>query len=203
MIKEKRNNEKLLIKGLINGNHKHFRELYEMYSTELFDFSFKILKTQDEAEDIVQETFIKVWENRKTLKTEGSFKSFLSTIALNSIRRHFNELVKSTEFRDKLLLSLAQTKELKEDDPYEVLLTRLNELINKMPPKRRNVFREKKIHGKSAAEIAQQNGITIKTVEYHVSEAMKFLKKEFGASDIDGMLLFVLVNRLNKKYDTI
>ena len=198
MARDNIDNDKLLIEELIKGNHTSFKKTFELFGPELFEFSFKILKSNDIAEDVVQETFVRIWENRHKLKTEGSFKSFLSTIALNIIRKHFNDMAKDSESRDKLLLSLAKSKDLKEDDPYDILVGKLNELISKMPQKRREVFYANKILGKTAKEIANQYNISVKTVEYHVAEAMKFLKKEFRSITINGLLFFTLFQSLSK-----
>ncbi|WP_394697582.1 RNA polymerase sigma factor [uncultured Sunxiuqinia sp.] len=60
--------------------------MFDHYSKILFQFSISYLKSKESAEEVVQEVFIKIWDNRKKLKTDTSFKSYLFTIALNSIR---------------------------------------------------------------------------------------------------------------------
>ena len=67
-----------------------------------------------------------------------------------------------------------------------------------MPEKRRQVFIKKKIEGKSLKEIAEELSITSKTVEYHITEAMKFLKKEFEKHQVKGMIFFYLFMQKRK-----
>ncbi|MDD4189789.1 MAG: sigma-70 family RNA polymerase sigma factor, partial [Mangrovibacterium sp.] len=69
---------------------------------------------------------------------------------------------------------------------------KLNELISRMPEKRRQVFIKKKFEGKSLKEIAEELDITPKTVEYHITEAMKFLKQEFEKFRMEGLVFFYL-----------
>ena len=189
----KPNNEKDLISGLKKDNHDSFRALFELYSQPLFQFSVKYLKSAEAAEDVVQEVFTKIWNNRKELKTDTSFKSYLFTIALNSIRKQFNKLSRLNQAKHDILFDVSQNKPVfDESEDYQSLLDKLNELINQMPEKRKQVFVKKKLEEKSIKEIALELDVTPKTVEYHITEAMKFLKKEFGKLQIKGMIFYCL-----------
>ncbi len=189
----KPNNEKDLISGLKKDNHDSFRALFELYSQPLFQFSVKYLKSSEAAEDVVQEVFTKIWKNRKELKTDTSFKSYLFTIALNSIRKQFNKLSRLNQAKHDILFDFSQNKPgFDESEDYQSLLDKLNELINQMPEKRKQVFIKKKLEEKSIKEIAQELEISPKTVEYHITEAIKFLKKEFNNLQIKGMIFFYL-----------
>jgi len=90
-------NDQQLVQLLQKGNVAAFDSLFEVYSQRLFGFAFKYFKNETDAEELVQEVFVKVWENRQTLKSELSFRSYLFTIALNQIRKHFNK--KATSLR--------------------------------------------------------------------------------------------------------
>ena len=182
-----------MISGLKKDNHDSFRALFELYSQPLFQFSVKYLKSAEAAEDVVQEVFTKIWKNRKELKTDTSFKSYLFTIALNSIRKQFNKLSRLNQAKHDILFDFSQNKPVfDESEDYQSLLDKLNELINQMPEKRKQVFVKKKLEEKSIKEIAHELDVTPKTVEYHITEAMKFLKKEFGKLQIKGMIFFCL-----------
>jgi len=185
--------EKPLISGLKNDSHDSFRSLFELYSKPLFLFSISYLKSKEAAEDVVQEVFTKVWNKRKELKTDTSFKSYIFTIALNSIRKQFNKLSSLNEAKHDILFDMSKNKSVFDDkDDYQSLLNRLDELIESMPEKRRQVFIKKKLEEKSLKEIAVELNITIKTVEYHITEAMKFLKSEFEKLQIQGLIFFYL-----------
>ncbi len=193
MPKYNLNIDKKLVIGLKKDDHSSFKSLFELYSKSLFRFSLSYLKSTEAAEDVVQEVFSKVWDKRKELKTDTSFKSYLFTIALNSIRKQFNKLARLNGVKHYILLNSAKNKSTFDDkDNYQELLDKLDELIATMPEKRRQVFLKKKLEEKSLKEIAQELDITPKTVEYHITEAMKFLKKEFEKLQVIGLIFFYL-----------
>lgn len=199
-MKAASNKESLLINGLNKGNHDSFRQIFEIYASDLYSFSMKYVKSKGVAEEIVQDTFIKLWDKREAVKTEGSFRSLLITIALNSIRKHFNLLARENDIKDELLVALTEeSEEYNEDDNYNELVNKLQGLIDQLPPRRKEVFHKKKILGMKAKEIALELDITVKTVEYHVAEAMRFLKKEFGSIGADNIILLSLLLHLKQK----
>jgi len=182
-----------LISGLKKDDHDSFQQLFEYYSVPLYKFAIGYLKSKELTEDLVQEVFLKIWDNRENLKTNTSFQSYLFTIALNSVRKHFNNLSKQTEFKHQILTDLSENQyDLDKNLDYEFLLEKLDEFISQMPEKRREVFIKKKYEEKSLKEIAEELSITPKTVEYHITEAMKYLKNEFERFNLHGILFFQL-----------
>ena len=182
-----------LIALLRKDNDDSLKKIFERYSKPLFQFSLSYLKSKEAAEDVVQEVFIKIWNNRKSIKTDTSFQSYLFTIALNTIRKRFNKLSRLNEVKHNILIDSSKHKtNIDDNSDYQLLLDKLDELINRMPEKRRQVFIKKKIEEKSLKEIADELSITTKTVEYHITEAMKFLKQEFGKLKVNGLIFFHL-----------
>ena len=187
------NIETALLKGLKRSDHECFQNLFAKYSQPLYRFSLSYLKSTDAAEDVVQEVFMKIWRKRKEIDTTKSFQSYLFTIALNVIRKQFNKLSESNQLKHDLLISFAENKEsFDEKDDFREMVDKLAEMIQQMPEKRREIFRMKKLEGKSQKEIAEKFNITTKTVEYHITEAMKFLKQEFDKFRVKGMIFFCL-----------
>lgn len=183
---------KILIE-LRKGDHAAFEKIFERYSKQLYQFSLSYLKSEEAAEDIVQEVFIKIWKNRGELKTDTSFQSYLFTIALNSVRKYFNQLSRQNELKHDILAeSFGLKSDFDDRYDYEILLDKLGDLIEQMPEKRREVFLKKKIEEKSQKEIAEELNITTKTVEYHITEAMRFLKDEFKKLQVQGIIFFHL-----------
>lgn len=177
--------ESKILNEFKGGDHSAFKKIFERYSKQVFQFSLSYLKSVEAAEDIVQEVFIKIWNNRKDLKTDTSFQSYLFTIALNSVRKYFNQLSRFNELKHDILLD-SLGPDLEDCSNYQFMLDRLEELIRQMPEKRREVFIKKKIEEKSLKEISEELSITTKTVEYHITEAMRFLKSEFEKLQIKG-----------------
>lgn len=179
----------LLQKGSMNA----FEKLFEQYSQKLYRFALSYLKSDLEAEDLVQEVFLKIWENRTSIKTGTSFQSYLFTIAFNSIRKSFNSKARQDKFRTDLLEFLSHDNPSLENHPdFEALLTKLDSLIDQMPERRKEIFLMRKKEGRAVRDIAEKLSISTKTVENQITEAMNHLKKEFAKDQISGILFFYM-----------
>lgn len=186
---EKHDNQ-LLVQLLQQGNVAAFDSLFEIYSPKLFGFALKYFKNESDAEELVQEVFVKVWENCKNLKSELSFKSYLFTIALNKIRKHFNKKAISLHYLD----SLQHEPELNDnhdihDEDIETVLRHINQIIEQIPPRRREIFTKSKLEGKSSKEVAAELGISPGTVDNQVSEAIRFIRSQLKNKNLV-LLLF-------------
>lgn len=189
--KEQFHTEQQLITLLRGGSQFAFERLFENYSGKLYRFSISYLKQEAEAEEVVQEVFLKLWENRKQLKSETSFQSYLFTIAFNDIRKHFNKKSRDAKYATEILEFLASENASIETNPeYEPLIAKLEQLIGQMPDRRKEIFMKRKKEGMSVRDIAFGMGISPKTVENQITEAMNFLKKGFGKDRLIGILFF-------------
>lgn len=170
-----------------------FEVLFEQFSQKLYRFSYSYLKSESESEDVVQEVFLKIWENRARLKTGTSFQSYLFTIAFNSIRKGFNKKARQNQFHTDIFDFLSVDNSSLENQPdYEALLSKLDVLIDQMPARRKEIFLKRKKEGISVRDIADTMNISPKTVENQITEAMNYLKKEFDKDRVSGMLFFYI-----------
>ncbi len=185
--------EQELISLLRSGSQFAFERLFENYSQKLYRFSLSYLKSETEAEEIVQDVFLKLWENRDKLRNETSFQSYLFTIAFNDIRKNFNKKARDERYRTEILDFLSDENPSIETNPdFETLVVKLESLIDQMPDRRKEIFRKRKQEGKAIRDIAREMEISQKTVENQITEAMNFLKKEFGKDRISGLLFFYI-----------
>ena len=185
--------ENSLVQLLQKGNVAAFDSLFEIYSPKLFGFALKYFRNETDAEELVQEVFVKVWENRQTLKSELSFKSYLFTIALNQIRKHFNKKATSLRYLESLQHDpeLSENQAIQNDD-YESALHQIYLIIEKMPPRRREIFMKSKLEGKSSKEIAAELNISAGTVDNQVSEALRFIRAQLNPENFSLLLFAVL-----------
>jgi len=189
---EKRD-DKQLVQSLQKGNVAAFDLLFEGYSSKLYGFALKYFKNESDSEELVQEVFIKVWENRQTLKSELSFKSYLFTIALNQIRKHFNQKVTSLRYLESLQNDAEFTEyQSINDDNYDSALLQINLIIEQMPPRRREIFAKSKMEGKSSKEIAAELNISAGTVDNQVSEALRFIRSRLKTENFSILLFAIL-----------
>jgi RNA polymerase sigma-70 factor (family 1) len=182
-----------LAASLKEGSVIAFERLFENYSQKLYRFSFSYLKSEAEAEDIVQEVFLKIWQNRASLKTDTSFQSYLFTIAFHSIQKSFIKKAKEQKFQIGLFEEFSSENPSLEDElNFEGLFSKLNQLIEEMPPRRKEIFLKRKKEGKSIQLIASEMYISEKTVENQITEAMHSLRKSFGEDKISGQLFSLI-----------
>lgn len=183
--------EPTLVKLLQKGNVKAFDSLFEVYSQKLYGFGMKYFKSETDSEELVQEVFVKVWENRKMLKTEYSFKSYLFTIAMNQIRKHFNKMKVALSYIE----SIKNENEFIDQsvpDNYEYMIKQIYQIIDQMPKRRREIFKKSKIEGKSSKEVAKELNISPGTVDNQVSEALRFIRSKLKSKNL-GLLFFVFL----------
>jgi RNA polymerase sigma-70 factor (family 1) len=185
------NNEPLLVRYLSKGNLLAFNILYKEFSGRLYRFAFGYLKSEAEAEELVQEVFTIIWEKRADLKEELSFKSFLFTIAFNIIRKHFRTKDYLFEYfktgtGDDLDMQTSQKV------TYDSLYQYITELINQLSERRKEIFIKSRFEGLSIKEIAEELRISHKTVENQLTAALKFIRTNLNKESIIVILLFAL-----------
>ena len=164
-----------VINNLSKGNLLAFNTLYKEYSGRLYRFALGYLKSEEEAEELVQEVFTKIWEKRADLKEELSFKSFLFTIAFNIIRKHFRTKAYLSEYL-KTGISDDMDMQTSQKITYDSLYQYITELVNQLPERRKEIFIKSRFEGLSIKEIAEKLKISHKTVENQLTDALKFIR---------------------------
>lgn len=83
------NSDKDLIRKLKKGNIEAFNQIFYTYSSKLYHFAYGYLKSKEDAEEMVQEIFTKIWDKRGDIKEEYQFRSYLFSISFNYIKKYF------------------------------------------------------------------------------------------------------------------
>ena len=196
------NNDYKHVNRLKDGDVCAFDELFNKYSERLYLFSLKYLKSVEDAEEIVQAVFLYIWENRKGLKPEASFNSYLFTIAYNLVKKQFLKKAHDNAYKDEILyLSLEEEDCLNKAIDYKCLLTYVELIIEKLPPKRKEVFIKRKFHEMPVKDIAAELGISPNTVENHLTAAqnqmISELQREIQKLNPDAIITKNLMSYLN------
>lgn len=191
MKEQQLNTEQKLVNQLRTGNILAFNQIFDLYSSKLFLFAKGYLKTVEDSEELVQEVFTTIWENRHQLRPELSFKSYIFTIAFNVIKKHFRRKTLFQKFANSELLEKSTLETVQEID-YNSLRIHVLQIADSLPEKRREVFIKSRFDGFSNKEIADQLGLSKKTIENHLNMALKEVKNQLNPKNLSSVLFFVL-----------
>lgn len=179
-----------LVQGLKSGSYSDFDKLYTIYADLLYWFVFNLTKSPSDAEDIVQETFLRVWQARERLSPDMSLKSYLYTIARNLIINSFRNKIESVAFEAYITSEAYQNhadnniEQLINFDEFQMRLTAAKEKLTKNQKKIFELSREKQY---SISLISKQLNLSEKTIKNQLSLALKVLR-----SELDYYYLFLL-----------
>ena len=179
------NSELYIIDQLQRGDEQAYISLFRDYYVSLCAYARRYVGRKDIAEEVVSETFFKLWKNRKKLKIKTSIKSYLfQAVANNSLYylRQLKETDKLSDYfneADSDQIGFSETSdELTEKSLImEELTVRINEAVEQLPPQQQRAFKLKRFDGKKNKEIAEEMDLSIKTVEMHLSKAMLSLRE--------------------------
>lgn len=185
--------DSLAVKNLKQGDVKAFDDLFNKYSSRLYNFSVKYLKSAEEAEEVVQEVFLYIWDKREGLKPDNSFNAYIFTIAYNIIKKCFIKKSKDNAYKDDLIYTvLQQENNLDQTIDYKFLLEKVELIINSLPNRRKEIFIKRKYEGLSVKQIAEELGISPNTVENQLASAQKQILNELQKEKLAGLIFFML-----------
>lgn len=161
----------------LQDDEEAFRLLFYDFFAPLCVFAHRYIDEPESCEDIVQETFYRIWKNRKSLYIDTSARNFLLTSVRNScldwLRHRATEMRWSESMQDRV--EEAYTQELYTTVELEHLL---NVALSKLPEAVASTFRRNRFDGKTYAEIAEEKQLSVKTIEAYMMKALKFLRSE-------------------------
>ncbi len=182
------------LKDLANDDERVFRIVFDYYKAPFHATAFKMTRSADIAEEIIQEVFVTIWLKRKLVADAENPEGYLFTILHNSIYSHFRKLAQERRLESKL-------KQLREDsyNNIETLLIEkedrsiLENVINRLPPQQRLIYKLAKQDGISREAIATQLKISPNTVRNHLAAAVDHLQTYLKKSVSAIILIFTLV----------
>jgi RNA polymerase sigma-70 factor (family 1) len=172
-----------IIQKVADGNSKAFTELYNYYSEPGIRFINSIVKDKEEAENLLQEVFIKIWHRRDQINPELNFNAYLFTCLKNMAFDHLKKLSKNQEMLDQYLINAKETQNSGadiEEAKINVLLTAMSTL----PKKRKMILKLVVEERKSYQEIAEIMRISKNTVKNQLVKAKQYLRVNVAMASI-------------------
>ncbi len=172
--------EKEELELLKKGSSTSFESIYHRYSGKLYNFVMKVSKGNTYiAEELVQRTFIKVWETREYVNPDKSFISYLCTIAKNMLLNEYEHQTVQFIYQEYIKVNMADVDSSTENEVDKNLLEEyIDKLADNLPPKRREIFILSRKEGLSNKKIAERLHITESTIETQLSKALAFMKSQ-------------------------
>lgn len=158
-----------------------FNDLVRQHNRNLYGYAFRILQNQEEAEDAVQEVFIKLWNLGKKLDEYNS----IAALAVTMVKNYCIDQIRKKKHVIKEELSVQIIGNTENDSPYEILETKesdiiLHQIIEGLPEIYKNAVRMRDIEGQSYEEIAEKTDQNINTLRVTLSRARKLIRDEFN-----------------------
>ena len=170
-----------------------FDILYKKYCKKVYKFGYSILKSKEEAENLMQDVFLSLWVNRHKVEKDSSIKSYVFTITYNSAISTLRKKVRESEFVE-YLKSLQEIREEPVDAglEYKELTNKLEKIINELPRRQKEVYLKHKVEGLKYIEIAELLNISVNTIENHMSRALKTIREKLGNYSLFVILFWYL-----------
>jgi len=172
--------EDQLIEGLCNSDPVSFKIIYRLHWKRLFDLACHIMQDEADAEDVVQDVFCSLWYRRQQLQIKTALENYLVKavkytaffyLKMQAARRN-------AALPEEVLPSPVNSTE--ESLFYKELETMMNRLLGTLPFKTRRIFSLSRFQGLTYPEIASEMGVSVKTVEYHISKVLRRLSARRG-----------------------
>ena len=173
---------KKLISGLKEGSQDCFKLIYDLYVTRIYSFVYGLIKSKEDAMDIVQEVFERLWINREKISDEKSLESFLMVIGKNLFVSAYRKRLSSQKYEDYVeYLDEQQASETADSAmEYDEFRKSLDTAIGSLPSRQRQIVWFSKYKGMKNSEIAGTLNLSEQTVKNQLSLGLKTLRESLG-----------------------
>ncbi|UYQ94525.1 RNA polymerase sigma-70 factor [Chitinophaga horti] len=190
-------NEKWLLQQVSEGDENSFEQLYRHYYPRLRPFVCKHTGSDAQAEEIIQETFIRIWLNREKLPEVTHFSAWVYKVAS---REFLTALRKKLTYEEKIGALQYAAGEVA-SSPFEQMQVReikalVSEAVERLPDQRRRVFRMSRDQGLKVNEIAEQLSISPQTVKNMLTTSLRQIREHLAAAGHPYLLIYLILNIL-------
>ncbi|MFD1631629.1 RNA polymerase sigma-70 factor [Pseudopedobacter beijingensis] len=183
-------NESELLMKIAEGDESAFCELFDYYQKYVFSFGRKLMRSNEIAEEIVQDIFIKIWERKEKLREVDNFGGYLNIL----VRNHSFNLLRQLAYRQKtgaeMVLSYSdEDNHTQQTIDYRETLRILEEVLDTLPEQQKTVYRLCHLEGLKYEEAAAKMNISVATVHYHMKLALKSIRSHLIKNGLSYQIL--------------
>lgn len=192
--------KEILINDLSAGRKEAFEYLFTTYYPRLRNYASHFIADVDDTEDIIQDCFVNLW-SRRAMLTGVSLSSMLFTMVRNGCLNFLKHKAIAEGYNTQTLRQVSGSEALynldflgsaDEELLYHELQRQINDTLQQLPERTRQVFMMSRLEGLKNREIAEQLGISVKVVEKHISQALTLLRKRIVSLGDVGLCLLLL-----------
>lgn len=187
-----------LLDKIRQGEQSALKILYDRHADDLFVRARAILKKTEDAEEVVQDVFLKLWNYRSTIAVHSSVKAYLYQMCRNLVFDYIKERAQSLTMipLDTATIKTQGQNNTESQILFEEYCTRYFNAVNALPPGRKMVYQLCHVEGRSYEQVAEQLSISRNAVKDHIVKATRFLKKHTIITSQAIAMCFVLVRHL-------
>ncbi len=179
-----------LIDDIKAGKAEAYEYLFKNYSPRLRNYASHFIADTDDADDIIQDCFVHLWERRESL-TSISISALLFTMVRNGCLNYLKHQALTNDYNIDYLAHVSGSEQLYYQDflnntdqeiIYDELRRQIEKVMDMLPPRSRQVFEMSRFEGLKNREISEQLGISVKVVEKHISKALATFREQFKSN---------------------
>ncbi|MCG6190717.1 RNA polymerase sigma factor [Maribellus maritimus] len=189
--------EQQLVCKFISGDKSAFEAIFHHTKGKMKGFLKKVVPIDEDPENVLQEVYVKLWENRQSINPNNHFETFLFSIAKNLVIDIMRKRLNKQKYLENLYIHIKGGQNNSLDTlakiEYSELEQKIFDLIEKLPKKRQLIFKLNRLEGFTYKEIAEQLNISENTVDTQMRQALSFLRREMNI--YFSILILLLINR--------
>lgn len=166
-----------LLTKLRNGDQMAFAQVYNQYRSKMYVYACNLCKSEEIAEEIVQEVFIRIWQKREQINIELNFNAYVKKITLNHVLNHLKKIAREKTLQEEVFCYIEAIRNTTEDKLLEKeLLKTYDEAIALLPAQKKIIYQLSRNEEMTHEQIAERLNISKNTVKNHMVEATKFIR---------------------------
>jgi RNA polymerase sigma-70 factor, ECF subfamily len=179
------NSDATLVRRIKENDKFAFELIFNKFNRKLYYFTLGYVHSQAESEEIIQNVFVSLWENRDMLNDAFSIQNYLYKATVNHIYNYFKHQLVRRRYVENMIL---EGTDIDQETVQDILTNDLGDMVNKiigeLPLRQRVIYRLSRVDGLSHSEIAQRLGLSIRSVENQIYRALKYIREKLNKESV-------------------
>lgn len=172
-------NKKLILIAVKAGNYKAFGQIYNQYYQKVFNYALRFARDKDAAEELSQDVFVKLWENRDKINEDKNFDAFLFTLIRNNFIGALRKKAQEKTYINQRVNVEEGLNTVAQHIDYVDTKKMASEALAKLSPQAKSVYILSREKFYSHEEISECLGLSKNTVNNHITKSIKQLRQHF------------------------